>query len=739
MRIPVREISFKLLESKSTMESTIRRLEPPPWIPVAALIFIGLYAISVYSFLLFHSLVEIFSIFVAFSIFLIAWNTRGFIENNYLSLLGIAYLFVGGIDLLHTLSYKGMGVFPGEDANTATQFWIAARYLESLSLFAFPFFIRRKIDLYRTFAVYFVASSALVASVFLGYFPDCFIEGVGLTPFKKGSEYVISAILLTTIALIHQNREAFEPRTRLLLTASIALTIGAEMAFTFYVSVYGLSNLIGHFFKLTSFYLIYKAITETSFIRPYESLFRNLKGSEVRFRLMSETAGRLLVSKNPQQIVEDLCRDVMEHLDCHIFFNFLADEDSGKLRLNAYAGLSEEEAEKIGWLDHGTAFCVCESREGRRIVVEDISFVPDRDRDLLEGYGIAAYACHPLRVGEKLIGTLSFGTRTARRFSTDELDLMKTVSDQVAEAMERVRLIRALQKSKDELEYRVRERTKELEKMYGEQEKYLALLEQSKRELEDFVFIASHDLQEPVRKIHTFSDRLMLMGEDGLDEEMRDCIERIRNSARRIRDLVQALLRYSRLTSAPVSSLRFNLRDSVEEAVGNLGTLLGETEGRIEIGELPEIEADRVQMAVLFENLIQNALKYRGAVAPLIRISGSSSATFSEIRVEDNGIGFDERYLHKIFKPFQRLHGMEAPYPGTGIGLAICSKIVERHGGEITAQSEPGKGATFIVTIPKHPAGRYEKSAPARTASGFRERTMAEDRSLRRPPAPEFS
>ena len=182
------------------MESDLPLKQPTARInPLIILPLLGLYLISLYSFLLFHSLVELFSIAVAFSIFIISWNARRFIDGNYLVLLGVAYLFVGGIDLLHTLAYKGMGVFQGYDANLPTQLWIVARYLQSLSLLAVPLLIKKKIEIKRTFVIYLAASSILISSVFFGGFPDCFVEGVGLTSFKKASEYAISSLLLLSM------------------------------------------------------------------------------------------------------------------------------------------------------------------------------------------------------------------------------------------------------------------------------------------------------------------------------------------------------------------------------------------------------------------------------------------------------------------------------------------------------------------------------------------------------------
>ena len=260
------------------------------------LVLFGLFLTSLYSYILFHSLAEIFSIVIGCSFFILAWNSRHRLDNDYLLFLGIAYLFVSGLDLIHTLAYKGMGVFLNYDANLPTQLWIAARYVQALSLLFSPVFLRRKLNVYLMFPGYAAATSVLLWAIFAGVFPACFVEGVGLTPFKKISEYIISLILLASAAVLLQKREAFDRNVLTWLIASLALTIGAELAFTLYISVYGFSSLIGHFFKIVAFYLVYKAITEMGLEKPHLLLFRNLKERETALRDALEEVQRLAIT-----------------------------------------------------------------------------------------------------------------------------------------------------------------------------------------------------------------------------------------------------------------------------------------------------------------------------------------------------------------------------------------------------------------------------------------------------------
>ncbi len=259
----------------------------------------GLYLTSLYSFTLFHSIAETFSIVIACSLFLIAWNTRHLTKNNYILFLGIALLFAGIVDFAHTLTYRGMGIFRGFDADLPTQLWIIARYMQSLSLLAAPWFIDRKLYPRTVFAVYLCVTLLLLAAAFSGaLFPACFIEGRGLTPFKIASEYLICAILIVSLVLLVRRREAFDPRILRLLVWSILCTIASELAFTFYVSVDSLSNLIGHYCKIFAFYLIYKAIIATGLEQPYSLLLFDVQKQREELQIIIDSSPVMIFYKD---------------------------------------------------------------------------------------------------------------------------------------------------------------------------------------------------------------------------------------------------------------------------------------------------------------------------------------------------------------------------------------------------------------------------------------------------------
>lgn len=256
------------------------------------------------NYLLFHTLAELFSIVIAFGIFVIGWNSRQYFKNNYLLFIGIAYLFVAFFDTLHTIAYKGMGVFKGyDDNNLPPQLWIFARYLESIALLVAPIFLTVGFRYKPVFLTFSTVSIAGLYSIFYArIFPTCFIVGTGLTPFKRISEYVINFILLLALLFLYKRKEYFDAKVLHLLTLSILCTMVTELCFTVYVNLYGISNLVGHVFKVFSFLFMYKAIIETALTKPYDILFKELQDqkdtlletSEINQKIIAESVAGIL-------------------------------------------------------------------------------------------------------------------------------------------------------------------------------------------------------------------------------------------------------------------------------------------------------------------------------------------------------------------------------------------------------------------------------------------------------------
>ncbi len=269
-------------------------------------VLIGLYMTTAVNYLLFHLLVELFSIIVAFTLSIITWNSRGYIKNQFFLLIGIAYLFVGFIDLLHTLSYVGMNIFP-DDRFYANQLWIGGRYLESLTLLVALIWFRERVknSEYLIAGIYTLITTVLVYSIFVSRtFPACYILNQGQTPFKIVSEYIIMGILLFGIVVLYKRKEKLDRTVYFYIGISMVLTILSEFAFTQYVSNYGVFNLIGHYLKLFSYFFIYKSIIETSITRPFRLIFREI--DELNSRLNRELELKTEKEKENEKLIQEL-------------------------------------------------------------------------------------------------------------------------------------------------------------------------------------------------------------------------------------------------------------------------------------------------------------------------------------------------------------------------------------------------------------------------------------------------
>ncbi len=284
---------------------------------------------------------------------------------------------------------------------------------------------------------------------------------------------------------------------------------------------------------------------------------------------------------------------------------------------------------------------------------------------------------------------------------------------QVRDISELVQARQELELANRDLEQRVQDRTAAVRQAQAQTQSYAHELELKNRDLRDFAAVASHDLQEPLRKIRVFSEMLGMDKGDVLGEEGVGYLERMQKAAVRMQSMLDGLLVYSRLDSRAKPLAWTDLNEVAREALADLELQIMRLGGQVEVAPLPWIEAEPTQMRQLLQNLIGNGLKFHRPDEPpavkvwaekVLEAERAEPAAPEQVRivVQDNGIGFDDSYLPRLFQPFQRLHGRNE-YPGEGMGLAICRRVVERHAGTITAHSQPGQGATFIVALPVHP------------------------------------
>jgi PAS domain S-box-containing protein len=320
---------------------------------------------------------------------------------------------------------------------------------------------------------------------------------------------------------------------------------------------------------------------------------------------------------------------------------------------------------------------------GQAVWLPDVSLESTlQRREAAARAGLRSAFAFPILMGGEFYGVVEFYARAIRPRNEQVIEIAQTAGSQIAQFIARLLAEAALREANDELARQAEE------------------LKRSNSELEQFAYVASHDLQEPLRMISSYTQLLMRRYGDRFDKEAKEFMDFVVDGSARMKQLIEDILAYSRIGTrgrelAPVES-----EAALKRALGSLRGSIEASGATVTHDPLPPVHADAVQLAQLFQNLIGNALKFKGPDAPLVRVSATQRADAWEFAVNDNGIGIDPEFFGRIFMVFQRLHG-KGEYPGTGIGLAICKKVVDRHGGRIWVESWPGAGSTFYFTLPR--------------------------------------
>ena len=425
---------------------------------VAGLVFLlVLFFVSRYNYLLFHGLVELFAIAVAWSVFLLVWNTRRISSNDALLFVGIAYFFVGFIDLVHTLAYKGMGVFADSLApNHPTQLWIAARGIEAAALLLFPLLLGRRIRPWPVLLGCAGVTGLLLAAILAwDIFSACYIEGAGLTGFKVGAEYVICAMLALAIGLLFKQRGFLDGAVWWLMVAAMAVTIAGELAFTLYTDVYGLSNVLGRLLKVVSFFLVYQALVPATVARPLTTVFRGVEqekqilGEEGRhLRLLHKTTSLFLESETLGDTIGTLPGLIADHYAVPIVAIELYDADRQEMVFAGAAGIPNAEGGRLRVpVDQTISGTVATS--GRAVIDLDVSEQSDYRAEALRELGVTTFACVPLTGQKGVIGTLAIADREERADILDGADLLQALANTLTQEIERHRQEEHLRESEE--------------------------------------------------------------------------------------------------------------------------------------------------------------------------------------------------------------------------------------------------------------------------------------------------
>ena len=320
---------------------------------------------------------------------------------------------------------------------------------------------------------------------------------------------------------------------------------------------------------------------------------------------------------------------------------------------------------------------------GQAVWLPDVSQEPTlQRREAAARAGLRSAFAFPILMGGEFYGVIEFYARAARPRNEQVIEIAQTAGSQIAQFIARLQAEAALREANDELARQAEE------------------LRRSNSELEQFAYVASHDLQEPLRMISSYTQLLMRRYGDRFDKEAKEFMDYVVDGSARMKQLIEDILAYSRIGTRGRELVPVESEAALKRALGSLRGAIEASGATVTHDPLPAVHADAVQLAQLFQNLIGNAIKFKGATAPLVHISVTQRPDWWQFAVRDGGIGIDPEFFGRIFMVFQRLHS-KGEYPGTGIGLAICKKVVDRHGGRIWVESRPGAGSTFFFTLPR--------------------------------------
>lgn len=627
------------------------------WLLPAALLGV-LVAVGLGNHLLFHFLAELFAVIVAVLLCTVAWQTYPFSRNGFLMVLACGYFWVGMADLVHALVYKGMGVFPITSANPAAQLWLVARYGQSLLLLAAPLFVGRAVNRSLLFLVFGCIFAVFIALVMNGHFPAAYVDGQGLTPFKIISEYVIIAILALALVHLFQPRVHLERATVVLLSASIGLTMAAELCFTFYDGIDDFAAESGHILKLLSFWFLFEAVVRTTLEEPYRLL-------EVR--------------------VEERTADLMREID---------------KRQRAESAIGASEARLRAILDYSPAIITLKDLEGKYLLVngefERLLKAPRaealgrRASDVME-----AEAARQLEANHSTV----LQTLRPRRFTYET-----TLSDGGRHHLMAIgfpvfgndgALVAVGTISTDVTE------DQKIEEQLRQSQKTQAL--------GDLAGGLAHELNNMLQPIVALSGLVAHRLPDGQD---RQALDMVLKAALRARDLVAQVQTFSRhdvlaktdvdlgeALQTPLNLVRSTLPSSVDLTVA------------VEPGA-GSVRADAGQLGTVLLNLVSNAVdalpQRTGRIAISLTavdlgweqaaaIGGLKPGRHGCLSVVDNGHGMDAATMERVFDPF---FSTKEVGRGTGLGLSVVHGIVTAHDGAVRVSSVPGEGTRIDVYLP---------------------------------------
>ncbi|MDD2541971.1 MAG: MASE3 domain-containing protein, partial [Desulfuromonadaceae bacterium] len=668
---------------------------------------VGLYLTTYVNYLLFHSLVELFSIIVAAAVFIITWNSVKYIKNPYLIMVGISYLFIAILDLLHTLSYKGMPIFT--DYNFyANQLWIAARGLESCTLLAafLLLFSNKTVKAGFIFILYSLITTLLIASIFYWkIFPVCFVAGKGLTAFKVYSEYAICAILVASIILLIRNRSLFAKSIYKLLLLSMVFTIISELAFTFYINNFGFSNLVGHYFKLFSFMMIYRAIVVTGIEEPYHLIFSEL--NRTNEELQNEIDSRIQAEFKLESEIKEHKKAEMALRESEFFFRESQRAASiGSYKVDFITGTweSSEILDKILGIDnnypHNVQGCLDiinpedieemyqylneEVISKKTPFLKECRIIRKNDGEMRWVHGLGEVKYGDGGVLISMTGTIQ--DITARKQIEQELeDVLGNLEIKVAVRtgeLERIKEKLALQNEELQNSYALLKVETEvrIQALETLRENEQLLLQQSRQAaMGEMIGNIAHQWRQPLNSLGLFTQSIgFFYGTPSFNKEFVDTS--IAKSMGIIKHMSKTIDDFRDYFKPEKEKVDFCMTEAVENTLSLLDGSLQSSKIRIEIIEhdRPVINGYQNEFAQVLINILNNARDalIDGEIAdPRVTITISNENGSAVLIIADNAGGIPEEIIYKVFDPYFTTKG---PQLGTGIGLFMSKAIGEK-------------------------------------------------------------
>jgi len=733
-----------MLNNENDSEASIIRRDSIEYIVLLVGLFLT-YLASLYSFLLFHSIIEIFSVVISGGVFLIGWHSRKYMNSSFFLILGVSFLFISVIDLIHTLAYSGMGVFLEYDANLPTQLWIVARYWQALSYLFATMFIKKKIKVNYLFVGYIITIIILLTIIFQGFFPACYIEGLGLTPFKIISEYVIDTILLVTLIVLYKHREEFAEKIFLLIVISIIATMISELAFTFYISVFGFSNFVGHIFKVIAFFFVYRAIIELGIETPFDLLFRKLKLSEessIEKANQLEQAysefNQMFNASLPLRVINKDCVIVRVNKTYASFFRLSKEDLIGKRCYDLQLGYEHRchteicsRNQILKGKDQYEYELVTEFDDDTKIV-SLVRTVPYRNIDgeyigIIQNYTniterkiaqekIADMARFPLENPNPVLRVSSRYILLANKASQELFligegsNIPKVLQEHINKSFSENLNLEIELNIKDQIYnlFIVPIKDRGYANIYGMN---ITARKEAEESLERFVSTVSHELRTPISVLIMSLDFLDNHSDSVTPDVIKKLEEGIKRNIYLLKELVEDILTLSRIDERKIKLKweEYGLLTIIDniltlmEPIGNAKNITFS----VDIDKNIKLYGDTTKIDQIFRILIDNAIKYskesnKIEIRAINYYKGKYNIDEKEgvlFQIKDYGIGISEKDLPSIFQRFFRSEQV-SDIPGSGLGLSIAKELLKLHSGEVWAQSDYGKGSTFSIFLP---------------------------------------